>query len=110
MENPRFSKALRTKLVDGVVYVDLEQLTQLVFDVANETTITATQMRDPALGIMALGVTTIGKGMDEALTLHKEAHGLMDQPKPCSVSKPHPGHVRLLNRKPVRCPGVDDNG
>lgn len=105
-----FSKALRTEVINGRVYVDLEQLTQMLFDVTNETTKEATKVRDPALGIMALGLSHFGKALDGTLTLQEEAHGLRDQPQRCGVSKPHPTHLIMRNRKTVRCPGVDETG
>jgi len=104
---PMFTKALETKVIEERVFVDLEHLVQLLFDISNETSIAATKNRDPALGAMTLGVTTIGQALDGALTAHKEANGLTEQPKPCGVSRPHPSHLRMLDRKRVRCPGVD---
>lgn len=106
MELPMFSKALRTEVIDGKVYVDLEQLTQLIFDISNETTLVATETGDAALGVMSLGVTHIGSALDGALALHQKAAGLTDQPKPCSLTAPHTAHAWLKGRKSVRCDGV----
>lgn len=108
MQSPMFSKALRTEVIDGRVYVDLEQLAQLIFDTSNESTVVATRTKDPALGIMALGIAQLGKALDGALTLQQESHGLMEPPRQCGVSKPHPEHLRMQGRKKVRCPGVDE--
>jgi len=93
MKLPMFNEALRTEVIDGKVYVDLDQLAQLIFDVSNESTVAATQMRDPALGIMALGVMTVGQALDGVLELQKEAHGLGAHRKPDRRSQSDSGGV-----------------
>jgi hypothetical protein len=103
---PMFSKALKTEVIDGKVYVDLDQLVQLIFEVTNESTIVATQLRDPALGVMAAGVGAIGQALEGVLQLKKQAHGVYPRSQPCSVSKPHPEHSRMVSRKLVHCPGI----
>jgi hypothetical protein len=104
---PMFSKALETKVIDGKVYVDLEHLVQLIFDISNESSVVATQLRDPALGIMTLGVSSIGKALDGALALQKESAGLGPQHEPCSRSDDHPAHNWMKQRKVYRCKGID---
>lgn len=106
---PMFSKALETKVIDGRVYVDLEQLTQLIFDIANQSAIAAAQMRDPALGVMTLGVSHIGKALDGALELKREAAGLSDDHKPCGRSRAHSAHNWMQSRRMYRCKGVDQD-
>lgn len=76
LTSPMFAKALRTKVIDGRVFVDLEQLVELIFDVSTQTSLVATNTNDPALGIMTLGVSHIGQGLEGALTLQKKAYGL----------------------------------
>ena len=100
MKVPLFSEALKTEVINGRVFIDL---------VSNETTIAATEVRDPALGVMAMGVGHIGKALDGSLELHKEAHGLQAPAKICGRSEPHPEHHRMVQRKVVRCPGVADD-
>ncbi|WNN94779.1 hypothetical protein SEA_PHREDRICK_225 [Streptomyces phage Phredrick] len=79
MENMALPKALRTKVVDGRVYFDLEQLLEIMYDVCNKTSVLATQLMDPALGTMTLGVANMCKALDDVLTVHKAAHGLLGQ-------------------------------
>lgn len=109
MKVPLFSEALKTEVINGRVFIDLEQLVELIYNVSNETTIAATEVRDPALGVMAMGVGHIGKALDGSLELHKEAHGLQAPAKICGRSEPHPEHHRMVQRKVVRCPGVADD-
>lgn len=107
MKLPMFSKALETKVIDGKVYVDLEHLVQLIFDISNESSVAATQMRDPALGVMTLGVATLGQALDGALELQKELAGLTPKTLPCSLSVPHVAHNWIKARKAYRCRGID---
>ncbi|XAO35389.1 hypothetical protein SEA_FRANCOB_225 [Streptomyces phage Francob] len=76
MENMSLSKALRTEVVDGRVYFDLEQLLEIMYDVCNKTSVLATKMLDPALGTMTLGVAQMCKALDDVLTVQKAAYGL----------------------------------
>ncbi|UUG69513.1 hypothetical protein SEA_SHAM_212 [Streptomyces phage Sham] len=109
MKLPMFTKVLETKVIDGKVFVDLEHLVQLIFDIANESSIAATQTRDPALGVMTVGVATLGQALDGALEARKDAAGLTDRYKPCSRSENHPGHNWMLGRKVYRCKGIDQD-
>ncbi|QNN99289.1 hypothetical protein SEA_FAUST_217 [Streptomyces phage Faust] len=109
MKLPMFSKALETKVIDGKVYVDLEKLTQLIFDISNETSVAATQLRDPALGIMTIGVSAIGQALDAALEARRESAGLTDQYQPCSRVESHPAHNWMKQRKVYRCKGIDQD-
>lgn len=106
MKLPMFNEALRTEVIDGKVYVDLEQLVQLIFDVANESTIVATRTHDPGLGVITLGVAHLGKALDGLLEVQKEAAGLSPDGEQCSRSESHRAHSWLKNRKVRRCSGV----
>jgi hypothetical protein len=88
-----FSKALRTRVIDGRVFVDLEQLVELIFDVSTQTSLVATNTSDPALGIMTLGVSHLGQALEGTLTLQKQAHGLGVQPTDSSGSQSDTGSV-----------------
>jgi hypothetical protein len=79
MENMALPKALRTNVVDGRVYFDLEQLLEIMYDVCNKTAVLATELRDPALATMTLGVANMCKALDDVLTVHKAAQGHPDQ-------------------------------
>lgn len=107
MKLPMFTKALETKVIDGRVYVDLDHLVQLIFDISNESSVAATQMRDPALGVMTLGVATVGQALEGALEARKEAAGLTAKTEPCSLSVPHAGHNWIKARKVYHCKGID---
>ncbi|QWT30082.1 hypothetical protein SEA_TUNATARTARE_220 [Streptomyces phage TunaTartare] len=109
MKLPMFTKVLETKVIDGKVFVDLEHLVQLIFDISNESSIAATQTRDPALGVMTVGVATLGQALDAALEARKEAAGLTDRYKACSRSEDHPAHNWILARKVYRCKGIDQD-
>ena len=87
------SKALRTEIVDGRVYFDLEQLLEIMYDVCNKTSVLATKMLDPALGTMTLGVAQMCKALDDVLTVHKAAHGLTEQTKAARASQSDSGGV-----------------
>lgn len=106
MKTPMLNNMLRTEIIDGRVYVDLEQLVQFIFDVSNESMVTATRTWDPALGAMTLGVSHVGKALEGVLTVQKEAAGLTDQGSPCGLSVPHAEHGWLKARKTQRCPGL----
>lgn len=100
------SKALGTKLVDGRVYFDLEQLLAIMYDSVNAMAELATKTQDPVLGTMNLGVANMCKALDSALTLKKESYGIWGDPRPCGSSQPHTEHLRDVGSKIVRCPGV----
>lgn len=106
MEMLNVSKTLGTKVVDGRVYFDLEQLLSIMYDSCNEMAVLATETRDPVLGTMNLGVANMCKALDAVLSLKKEAYGIWDDPRPCGSSKPHTEHLRSVGSKMVRCPGV----
>ncbi|WMI33825.1 hypothetical protein SEA_PATELGO_223 [Streptomyces phage Patelgo] len=106
MEMLNVSKVLGTKLVDGRVYFDLEQLLSIMYDSVNSMAELATKIHDPVLGTMNLGVANMCKALDSVLTLQKEAHGVWDQPKPCGGTQPHTEHLRSVGSRIVRCPGV----
>ncbi|AXH68899.1 hypothetical protein SEA_COMRADE_217 [Streptomyces phage Comrade] len=76
MEMINLSKAMRTEVVDGRIYFDLEQLLGIMYDVCNKSAVMATDHQDPVLGTMTLGVANMCKALDDVLTLQKEAHGL----------------------------------
>jgi hypothetical protein len=103
---PMLNEALRTEVIDGKVYVDLEQLVQLIFDVANESTIVATRTHDPGLGVLALGVSHLGQALDGLLETQKEAAGLRPDGEQCSRLESHRAHPFLKNRKKQWCSGV----
>lgn len=107
MELPMFSKALGTRVIDGKVFVDLERLVELVFDISNATSQVATRNHDASLGVMTLGVAHVGKALEAALEAQKDAAGLTDRHKQCSRSEIHPAHNWFLKRKLHRCRGVD---
>jgi hypothetical protein len=106
LELPMFSEAMKTEVIDGRIYVDLEKLVELIFNVSNESTILATEMNEPALGVLALGVAHIGKALDSVLELQKEALGQTPKRYRCGLSKSHPEHSMMVGRKVVRCEGV----
>ncbi|AZU97265.1 hypothetical protein SEA_EMMA1919_223 [Streptomyces phage Emma1919] len=93
MENMALPKALRTKVVDGRVYFDLEQLLEIMYDVCNKTSVLATELRDPALATMTLGVANMCKALDDVLTVQKAAHGLTGRRATDSGSQSDSGGV-----------------
>lgn len=101
-----FNANLRTKVIDGRIYVDMEQLVELIFDISNQSAVAATEMRDPALGVMTLGVAELGKALDGALEAKQGAAGLGPDSKDCSRSQRHPAHRWILGRQAYRCKGV----
>lgn len=106
MEMLNVSKTLGTKLVDGRVYFDLEQLLGIMYDSVNSMAELSTKTRDPVLATMNLGVANMCKALDSVLTLQKEAHGVWDEPRPCGATEPHTEHLRSVGSRIVRCAGV----
>lgn len=106
MDMPNLSQALRTTVVDGRIYFDLEQMLDIMFKTANEASIMSTEMKDPALGIATLGMVNMCNALDAVLTVQKNAYGLQDRNRPCNVSKVHPRHRRMVGRQLYWCPGV----
>lgn len=107
---PKLSQAVRTTIVDGRVYFDLEQMLDIMFDAANASSHVATVARDPALGVMTMGMVNMCRALEAVLTHHKEAGGLIDRKPLCSVQREHPSHNMMIGRKMVRCPGLAETG
>lgn len=91
--NALLNEALRTKVIDNAVYVDMDQLVQLIFDIANESALAASRLNDPGLGVMTLGVSHLGKALDAVLELQKEALAKKGQLAPDSGSQSDSGGV-----------------
>lgn len=70
---PNLSQAMRVAEINGKVYFDLEQLLEMMYEVVNISHITATEAKDPALGIMTTGMQTLCQALDAVLTAQKVA-------------------------------------
>lgn len=103
---PNLSQAMRIVEVDGRVYFDLEQLLEMMYEVVNNSSIVATEAKDPALGIMTAGMQTLCQALDAVLTAQKVALGLDDPVARCRLSKSHAEHKWMFARKAYKCLGV----
>lgn len=100
------SKALKAEEVSGRIYVDLEQLLEMMYEASNNSSVAATEAKDPALGLMVMGMATLCNSLDAVLTAKKLEHGLTDQPHRCGSSEEHKRHMIMRQRKIYWCPGV----
>ena len=106
LKMPYLSGALDVREIDGKLFFDLEQLLDLMYRAANESSVASTKMRDPALGIMTIGMVGLCKALDDVLAAHQEQLEGKLQKRPCSLSVDHPTHRTMFARKVYQCPGL----
>ncbi len=98
---------LRTQVVDGAVYFDLEQFLELMYQSAMNISVIATDTKDPALGIMNTGIVALCQSLDAVLTAKKDEHGLSDDRR-CSTPGQHQRHKIMRERKLYWCSGLPE--